>query len=215
MNCCARHIGSARSCFGWMSRMYERRYRRKGLDKNQRGLLDALVAYDVEGARLLEVGCGVGELHQTLLQRGAAEAFGVDLAPRMLEVAETRARERGLHDQTEYRLGDFVEIIEEVPVADVTVLDKVVCCYPAPVALLGAALSRTRRIVALSYPKRNRFTIVWNALWNLGFWLLRSDFRGFVHSSSLVENTLRDAGLTKVYEHNSALWHNQVFVLAR
>ena len=42
MNCCARHVGAAQRCFGWMSKRYERRYRRKGLDDNQLQIVERL-----------------------------------------------------------------------------------------------------------------------------------------------------------------------------
>jgi len=76
-----------------MSKMYERRYRRKGLDDTQQQIVESLESLGLEGVSLLEVGCGVGALHQTLLEKGAATALGIDLAPRMLEIAESRARE--------------------------------------------------------------------------------------------------------------------------
>jgi ubiquinone/menaquinone biosynthesis C-methylase UbiE len=93
-----------------MSKMSERRYRRKGLDENQQHIVQALESLGLKGASLLEVGCGVGVLHQTLLEKGAANAIGIDLAPRMLELAENRAVERQLSQRTEYRAGDFGEL---------------------------------------------------------------------------------------------------------
>ena len=60
MNCCSRHIGAAQTCFGWMSKRYERRYRRKGLDDNQLQLVRELESMGLDGLTLLEVGCGVG-----------------------------------------------------------------------------------------------------------------------------------------------------------
>ena len=51
-----------------MSKRYERRYRRKGLDDNQLQLVRELESMGLDGLTLLEVGCGVGALHQTLLE---------------------------------------------------------------------------------------------------------------------------------------------------
>ena len=106
MNCCSRHIGAAQTCFGWMSKRYERRYRRKGLDDNQLQLVRELESMGLDGLTLLEVGCGVGALHQTLLEKGASTATGIDLAPRMLQLAESRAKER------EYG-GEYLTILVE------------------------------------------------------------------------------------------------------
>ena len=109
----------------------------------------------IDGHTLLEVGCGVGVLHQTLLERGASTATGIDLAPRMLQFAESRAKERELEQRTQYRLGDFVEMSETLDSVDVTVLDKVVCCYPTPKELIRAALDCTSCVIALTYPRKH------------------------------------------------------------
>jgi SAM-dependent methyltransferase len=42
---------------------------------------------DVAGSRVLDLGCGVGQLAQYLAQQGAAEVIGVDLSEQMLAVA--------------------------------------------------------------------------------------------------------------------------------
>jgi hypothetical protein len=39
-----------------------------------------------------------------------------------------------------------------LPDADVVTLDRVVCCYPDPEALLGAA-AKTRQVLAFTYPR--------------------------------------------------------------
>ncbi|GIS91140.1 MAG: hypothetical protein CM1200mP20_11810 [Pseudomonadota bacterium] len=120
------------TCFGWMSKRYERRYRRKGLDDNQLLLVRELESMGLDGLTLLEVGCGVGALHQTLLEKGASTATGVDLAPRMLQLAENRARDHKLEQRTQYRLGDFVEMSKSLSRVDVTVWTKWSVAIPRP-----------------------------------------------------------------------------------
>ena len=53
---------------------------------------DDLVALlpDVTGRRVLDLGCGAGQLAQYLATREAAEVIGVDVSERMLELARTR-----------------------------------------------------------------------------------------------------------------------------
>jgi 2-polyprenyl-3-methyl-5-hydroxy-6-metoxy-1,4-benzoquinol methylase len=212
MDCCSRHVASAQRCFGWMSKLSERRYRRKGLDENQRQIVETLESLGLDGVSLLEVGCGVGILHQTLLEKGAATALGVDLAPRMLEFAEKRADERQLGLRTEYRAGDFVELSDSVETADITVMDKVVCCYPAPKELIGAAIACTRGVIALTYPRKHFISELSNRLWNFGFWLFGSDFRGFVHDPQFVQQSIEALGFHRVFNRDSRMWHTQVYV---
>ena len=213
MNCCARHVGAAQRCFGWMSKLYERRYRRKGLDDNQLQIVETLTSLGLEGISLLEIGCGVGVLHQTLLEKGAGSALGIDLAPRMLELAHARAKERELEQCTEYMLGDFVEMSDTIETADITVLDKVVCCYPAPKDLINATVACTRRVIALTYPRKHLLGEISNAIWNFGFWVLRSDFRGFVHDPRSVQRSIESQGFHQVLDRDSPMWHTQVYVV--
>ena len=212
MDCCSRHVAGAQRCFGWMSSLSERRYRRKGLDENQTQIVDKLDSLGLEGVSLLEVGCGVGVLHQTLLEKGAATAIGIDLAPRMLEFAESRARARQLDMRTKYKQGDFVDMSDTLETVDITVMDKVVCCYPAPKELIGAAIACTLGTIALTYPRKNFISEVSNRLWNFGFWLFRSDFRGFVHDPQLVQQSIESFGFQRVFNHDSRMWHTQIYV---
>jgi ubiquinone/menaquinone biosynthesis C-methylase UbiE len=62
-------------------------------DPLEKGLLERLG--DVRGLRVLDLGCGSGELSATLLARGAA-VTGIDLSPGMVAVARKRAEARGL-----------------------------------------------------------------------------------------------------------------------
>ena len=45
---------------------------------------------DVNGRRVLDLGCGAGQLARHLATRGAAEVIGVDVSERMLELARTQ-----------------------------------------------------------------------------------------------------------------------------
>src|SRR5262249_23606328 len=42
---------------------------------------------DLSGSRVLDLGCGAGQLAHYLAEQGAAEVIGVDLSERMLELA--------------------------------------------------------------------------------------------------------------------------------
>ena len=195
-----------------MSKRYERRYRRKGLDDNQLQLVRELESMGLDSLTLLEVGCGVGALHQTLLEKGASTAIGIDLAENMLQLAKSRAKEHNLEQRTQYRLGDFVEMSESLDTVDVTVLDKVVCCYPAPKELIRAAVDCTSRVIALTYPRKHLLGEICNKIWNFGFWLFRSDFRSFVHEPRLVQESVEAGGFKRVFAHDSLMWHTQVYV---
>lgn len=165
-----------------------------------------------EGASVLEIGSGVGHLHQTLLEQGAANATGIDLAPAMTELAEAWAGERGLAERTQYLTGDFIELAEQLPPADVTVLDKVVCCYPDADGLLHRSLAKTEKIYALTYPRQRWVVRLGAAALAVAMWVLRSEYRAYVHDPDQIEAWICDAGFKKLYQSTTPIWLTQVYV---
>ncbi len=207
--CCA-HDRAAARLFSRLARRYRKRFSRRGFERLQRQMLDALEAESVEGARLLEIGSGVGALHQYLLERGAARAVGVDLSPAMIEEARAWADERGLAERVDYRVGDFLAFADELGPADVTILDKVVCCHPQGPELVDRALEHTTRLLALSCPRHhvlNRLGVrLLNGLMALG----RSDFRVYLHDPEVIVAICRRHGFERVREGHTRLWQWQV-----
>jgi len=79
---------------------------RAGRDRMRAELLGALPP-DLRGARVLDAGCGNGQLAVELAGRGAS-VIGVDISPKLLEVARRQIPQdlRGLID---YRAGDMLD----------------------------------------------------------------------------------------------------------
>jgi magnesium-protoporphyrin O-methyltransferase len=141
--------------FSRWSRFYARRFHSGGLEPVQKHLLAGIGQELVPGSKVLDIGCGVGSLHLTLLQRGASRAVGIDISEGMLNEARRFAERMGLNDRTEYINGDFTTVSATVPQSDITVLDKVVCCYENLDALVRLSTVKTRHIYALTHPKEN------------------------------------------------------------
>jgi hypothetical protein len=57
------------------------RYRKKGLDKTARRMVELLAERGVQGATVLEIGGGVREIQLELLRLGAASATNLELSP--------------------------------------------------------------------------------------------------------------------------------------
>src|SRR3954454_25044569 len=136
MSTCFVHNRDTGRFFGWFAKRYRKRFARKGLEPSQRHLMKGLTSSGFNGATLLEIGCGIGYLHQRLLEAGAASAVGVDLSAKMLQEAREQAQQHGLAERTDYREGDFVELADMLAPADIVILDKVICCYPDADALV-------------------------------------------------------------------------------
>jgi len=206
MSCCCPHSRSAGRYFSRFARRYRRRLQKKGFEPTQRSLLEGIERAGFQNATLLEIGSGVGALHQHLLKQGAASAVGVDLAPKMIEEAKALARENGLADRARYRLGAFVEEAETFDAADIVILDKVICCYPDAKRIVEASAAKARRAYAFTIPRNRWFTRLSVGLLALVFRLFRSDFRPYVHDPQQIDAWLTAAGFTKQYENQTLVW---------
>lgn len=212
MNCCCPHSNSANRFFSFFAGRYRKRFEKKGFEPSQKQLLEGLEQAGYQDAKILEIGSGVGHLHQTLLERGAESAIGVDLASKMIEEARHWAQERGLAEKTDYVEGDFMEIRDSLPDVEVTVLDKVVCCYPDADGLVHSSLAKTSRVYALTYPRDRWYVRAMMGLVALGMKIIRSDFRPYVHAPESIEKWITQAGFDKNYQNQNMVWLTQVYV---
>lgn len=212
MNCCCPHSNSANRFFSFFAGRYRKRFEKKGFEPSQKQLLEGLEQAGYQDAKILEIGSGVGHLHQTLLERGAESAIGVDLASKMIEEARHWAQERGLAEKTDYVEGDFMEIKDSLPDVEVTVLDKVVCCYPDADGLVHSSLAKTSRVYALTYPRDRWYVRAMMGLVALGMKIIRSDFRPYVHAPESIEKWITQAGFDKNYQNQNMVWLTQVYV---
>ena len=212
MSACCGHVQSAGRFFSLFAKRYRKRFDKKGFELSQRHLLAGLEQIGFRDATVLEIGCGVGHLHQTLLERGAGSAVGVDLAPKMLVEAQAWAGERGLSERVEYIEGDFMTLDNDPGNADLCLLDKVVCCYPDARGLITKSLSKSNRIYALIYPRDRWFVRFGSAAASFGLWLLRSEFRSYVHDPKQIEHWITDSGFAKQCENRTVAWLIQIYV---
>jgi magnesium-protoporphyrin O-methyltransferase len=197
--------------FSKHSKKYITAFRKKGLAKEQNMLVEGISQSPLAGKSLLEIGCGVGGLHITLLQQGAKYAIGVDVAEGMLENARLLSKESGREQQTEYRLGDFVAISDDIARADITILDKVVCCYEQVDELLRKSLEKTERTFALSFP-RNTFLMKYLLQIPIFFGkLLHWSFHPYWHDWDTLLRQIQDAGFTATYTNSTIAWSVYVF----
>ena len=212
MSCCCPHSKSGGKIFSLFARSYRRRFSKKGFEPSQQQLMAGLKQVGYENADLLEVGSGVGYLHQTLLQQGASSATGIDLAPDMLEEAQNWADEKGLADRVNYLQGDFIELLDQVKPAEVTLLDKVVCCYPHAELLVKHSLEKTKRVYALTYPRKRWFISAAVAISAIFLKLMGSNFRPYVHNPDDIERWVTEAGFNKAFQDQTWIWLSQVYV---
>lgn len=172
-----------------------RKYREKGPIPSTKALIDALIAEGVEGATVLDIGGGIGAVQHELLAAGAAHVTSVDASSSYLEAAQEEASRRGVQDRVTYRHGDFVELAESVPPADIVTLDRVLNVYPDWKKLVELSAARAQRLYGLVYPRNTpmvRFVI---PVMNLVLRLRRAGVRAAIRPTDEIERIARGNGL--------------------
>jgi len=173
-----------------------KRYHEKGARPWTTTLIEALKAEGVEGATLLDIGGGVGVIDHELLAAGVTCAMCVDASAGYLDAARAEGERRGHGERMTYRHGDFVELAESVPPADIVTLDRVINVYPDWERLTGLSAARARRLYGLVYPRDTRFVRLVVFAMNLALRLRRKPVRASVHAADAIDRVLRENGLT-------------------
>jgi magnesium-protoporphyrin O-methyltransferase len=170
-------------------------------------MVDFLVAHGVEDASVLEIGGGIGALQVELLRGGAAGTTNLELSPEYEETARELLREAGLEERVQRRIGDVVQDPELASPADAVLMHRVVCCYPDADALVGAAAERARRYLVMSFPRDGALFRAGARVLNLGFRLLRWEFRTFIHPPAAILAAAERRGLRLAEETGGRIWH--------
>jgi SAM-dependent methyltransferase len=185
--------------------------RRKGLGGLERGMVAAAAGQGLEGARVLEIGGGIGALQAELLDRGAERGEVVEIVGSYEPYARELARERGLEERTSFRVADVLEEPDAVAPADVVLMNRVVCCTPDGIALTARAAALARRSLVLSFPR----DVVWAraavGVLNAGLALFGRSFRVFVHRRAALVAAAEAEGLRLAGGGRGGPWEYAAF----
>jgi magnesium-protoporphyrin O-methyltransferase len=186
-------------------------YRTKGPGATTRLLRDGLVRTGPVDGVLLDIGAGIGALTFEMLEAGVTRAIAVDASPAYIATALREAARRNRLDAIQFIRDDFLDAALQIPSAALVTLDRVVCCYPASVPLLTAALRHAERRFAFSYPRDSWYVRTWNAILNGKRRLSGSPFRTYIHSASRMARVVTDAGFRRVSHHRTWGWSVDVY----
>ena len=188
-----------------------RSWQEDGLPNSTAELIGALRAAGVDGARLIDIGAGVGMVHLELLAAGAASAIDVDASSAYLATARAEAERRGVGDRVAYRHGDAVDLAADLEPADVVTLDRVICCYPDLPALLGAALRPRPRLIGLVHPTDAWWVRASASVLNGLRRLLRRRDDFYIHRQAEIDRLLSEAGFDQLHKGGSRVWRVAVY----
>jgi len=190
--------------------------RRKGLRTTTRLLVELLAdeaahGHGIEGASLLDIGAGIGDVEAALFERGLSHATHVEASTAYSDAARRLADEGGWRDRVRFETCDFVESVDRLSDADLVVLDRVICCYPDMPTLVDRSASRARILYALSAPRDGWPVRVVIGAENAGRRMKGNRFRTFVHRWSEIDARLRGQGLSPMREARTSAWRIVVY----
>lgn len=188
-------------------------YRANGAPKTTQYLVNTLKAMDIRGFTLLDIGGGVGAIQHELLAAGLQKATDIDASRAYIQAARSEAQRRGFAEHTTFLHGNFVELAEQIPPADIVTLDRVICCYPDMEKMVSLSVARAGKLYGLVYPRDTWWSRLSLGAINLWYRLQKSSFRTYVHSTRSVEALIIASGLKRVYFQQTPGW--QVVVYAR
>lgn len=188
-----------------------KKFKRKGAGKSTKRLIKLLFPQNVKEKTLLDIGGGIGVIQWSFLEKGGKNTMDVDASNGYLEVAKSYAEENDYMDKVRFLYGDLVEKAVEINTYDFVTLDKVVCCYPDYESLLGLALKKCDKTIALTFPLGGPISKIIAQMEQVYFYFKKIPFGTYIHSPDEIEKFIHSKGFKTVHKKISFPWHVQVY----
>ena len=169
-------------------------------------MVEFLRAVGLQGASVLEVGGGVGEIEVELLQAGATRAQNLELSPAYQQPARALAAQAGGQGRIDWRIHDLAQ--HPGRWRRPTWWSCIGWCAATRTMRGCWALppDHAQRALVFSYPPRNLLSRAFYGGFNLVMRLTGSGFRGFAHPPGAMLGVLEDHGLRRTYQGRSRIW---------
>jgi hypothetical protein len=188
-----------------------RRYRKKGLNKFERQMVASVPSDARHGARVLEIGGGIGTIQAELLAGGADRGEIIELVSAYQPYARELARDKGIENRSAFRVADVLENPGTIAPADVVVLNRVVCCSPDGVRLAGVAARLAGSMLLLSYPRDRALVRIGGRILNFVLWIMKRSFRVFMHPRESLHAAAQAEGLVVAETGQAFAWEFAAF----
>jgi magnesium-protoporphyrin O-methyltransferase len=188
-----------------------RRYRKKGLDKLEREMVLTASAQPLTGARILEIGGGIGTIQAELVASGASSGEIVELVSAYEPYARELAQAKGIEGRSTFRVADVLEQPGSVAPADIVILNRVVCCSPDGVRLTAVAGKLAGRMLLVIYPRDRAVVRLVMRFMNGLFGLMGRSFRAFLHAPSALSAAAQAEGLVAAQTNRTVAWELTTF----
>ncbi len=132
---------------GLLQGTINRLFRRKTFQRRTEIVRELLTRHGVAGKRVLDLGCGSGEVSIVAARLGA-QVTGLDIVEGMVQVARREAAAAGVAGSTDFHVRDVTEPLAVT--ADVTLLVGVIEYYADLTALLRPVAAATRELIVIA-----------------------------------------------------------------
>jgi magnesium-protoporphyrin O-methyltransferase len=188
-------------------------YRKQGVVKTTRLLIEALQTEPLEGLTLLDIGGGIGAIAHALVPAGVSHTLDVDASAAYLAVARDEAERRGLEERMRFVHGNFVELAPTIAAADLVTLDRVICCFDNMPDLVSLSAARAKRLYGLVFPRDTWWMRLFSQACTVLLAFARTPMRFYVHSAAAVDAAVRAQGLERKSSCRVGVW--QVVIYTR
>ncbi|MFT4783718.1 MAG: magnesium-protoporphyrin O-methyltransferase [Paracoccaceae bacterium] len=163
---------------------------RAGRDRMRAIMLDQLPE-DLSGRRVLDAGCGAGQMTAELAARGA-DVVAIDISPSLVDIARRRL-DLHLHDRVDFRSGDMLD--PALGTFDhVLAMDSLIYYTAADIGEKLSQLSpRVSQNIVFTVAPRTPFLL---AFWGAGKLFPRSDRSPVMipHATTRLRREMKEAG---------------------
>ena len=128
----------------------------------------------------------------------------IDASDAYIRTAREESDRRGLTPRVTYYHGDFLELAETIPPADIVTLDRVINVYPDWRRLIQVSAARARRLYGLVYPRNTLPVRLIVSLMNLLVW--RGRVHASVRSPELIDKLASEAGIVRYLSKTTGPW---------
>lgn len=146
----------------------------------------------VEGARVLDIGCGTGRFSIEFAKRGARRVVGIDFAPAMIDFSRSVAQRMGVADRCEFICNDVVTYPFQEQFDIVVALGFFDYVEHAEPVFKKVAGLQPRHFVA-SFPQ---YTFLWGLQRHIRYrWIRKVPI--YYYTRDQLEQMLHSAGITR------------------
>ena len=110
---------------------------------------------NVEGKKILDVGCGSGRYSVEVAQRGASEVVGIDFATNMLAISEELAKTNNVTDRCHFINADFLDFSMPSKQFDISIAIGFFDYIKEPEEFLSKIVKMTKKTVIASFPRKS------------------------------------------------------------